>query len=68
MRSLNLDHLHTLASVLELGSFSAAAERAGVSHPAVSAQVKQLERRLGVRLIERVGRRAAATAAGAELI
>lgn len=68
MRSLNLDHLHTLASVLELGSFSAAAERAGVSQPAVSAQVKQLERRLGVRLIERVGRRASPTAAGAELV
>jgi DNA-binding transcriptional LysR family regulator len=68
MRSLNIDHLHTLCDVLELGSFSAAAERAGVSQPAVSLQVRQLERRLGVRLIERVGRRARPTAAGAELV
>jgi DNA-binding transcriptional LysR family regulator len=68
MRSLNLDHLRAFADVLELGSFSAAAERAGISQPAVSLQVKQLEQRLGLRLIERVGKRARPTAAGAELL
>lgn len=65
---LNLDQLQTLAAVAELGSFSAAAERAGISQPAVSLQVRQLERRLGVRLIERVGRRAQPTPAGADLL
>src|SRR5947209_18632682 len=68
MRQLNLDQLRTFAQVIDLGSFSAAAERLGLSHPAVSLQVKQLEKRLGVRLIERVGRRAAPTAAGEELL
>jgi DNA-binding transcriptional LysR family regulator len=68
MRQPSLDHLQTFARVIDLGSFSAAAERLGVSQPAVSLQVRELERRLGVRLIERVGRRAAPTHAGAELL
>jgi DNA-binding transcriptional LysR family regulator len=64
MRGLNLDQIETFAQVVELGSFSAAAERLGLSQPAVSLQVRQLERRFGVRLIERVGRRATPTQAG----
>jgi DNA-binding transcriptional LysR family regulator len=68
MRDLKLDQLHTFVQVIELGSFSAAAERLHVSQPAVSLQVRGLERRLGVRLVERVGKRATSTAAGTELI
>jgi DNA-binding transcriptional LysR family regulator len=68
MRALKLDQLHTFLQVIEVGSFSAAAERLHVSQPAVSLQVRQLERTLGVRLIERVGKRATPTAAGIELI
>ncbi|QCI65501.1 LysR family transcriptional regulator [Phreatobacter stygius] len=68
MRGLNLDHLRSFADVVELGSFSAAAERAGLSQPAISLQIRQLESRLGSRLIERVGRRATPTAAGSELL
>lgn len=68
MRRLSLDHLHTFADVVELGSFSAAARRLNLTQPAVSLQIKQLEGRLGVRLIERVGRRAHATAAGRDLL
>jgi len=68
MRELNLDQLQTFAEVIELGSFSAAAQRLNLTQPAVSQQVKQLERRLGVRLIERIGRRAHPTAAGLDLI
>lgn len=67
-RPLQLDWLRTFALVLETGGFSAAAERLGLTQPAVSLQIRQLERSLGVRLIERVGRRAAATPAGAELL
>lgn len=62
-----LDQLEAFTLVLDTGSFSAAAEHLGVSQPAVSAQVKELERKLGVRLIERVGRTTAPTAAGATL-
>ncbi|MFJ1301608.1 LysR family transcriptional regulator [Pseudomonadota bacterium AL_CKDN230030165-1A_HGKHYDSX7] len=68
MRGLNLDHLRVLLDIIELGSFSAAAERNGLSQPAVSQQVRTLERRYGLRLVERVGRRVSPTAAGAELV
>lgn len=65
---LNLDQLAAFVSVVDLGSFTAAAERAGLTQPAVSLQVKLLEQRMGVRLIERVGRRAQPSAAGVELL
>ena len=68
MDRLNLDHLKAFADVVELGSFSAAAERLNLTQPAVSLQVRQLERRLGTTLIERVGRKARPTAAGTELL
>lgn len=67
-RSLNLDQLRTLALVVETGSFSAAAGRLELTQPAVSLQVRQLERRLGARLVERVGRRARPTPVGATLL
>lgn len=66
--SINFEQLRTFALVLESGSFSAAAEKLGLTQPAVSVQVKQLERRLGVRLVERVGRRIGPTPAGADLM
>jgi DNA-binding transcriptional LysR family regulator len=68
MSPLRLDHLQAFVAVIEHGTFSAAAERLRVSQPAVSQQVRQLEQRLGIRLVERVGKRAAPTAAGAELL
>ncbi|MDP2699876.1 LysR family transcriptional regulator [Thalassospira sp.] len=68
MRGLNPDQLHAFADVIELGSFSAAAVRQNLSQPAISQQIRQLEARLGVRLIERVGKRAMPTRAGQELL
>jgi len=68
MRGFNLDHLQTFADVVRLGSFSAAAARLNLTQPAISLQVRQLEQKLGVRLIERVGRKATPTAAGRELL
>lgn len=67
-KSLNLDQLKSFALIVETGSFSAAAERLGLTQPAVSLQLRQLERRLAVRLIERVGKRARPTTAGTELL
>jgi DNA-binding transcriptional LysR family regulator len=67
-KTLNLDQLKSFGLVIETGSFSAAADRLGVSQPAVSLQIRQLERRLAVRLVERVGKRARATPAGMELL
>jgi DNA-binding transcriptional LysR family regulator len=68
MRSLNLDQLRALLRVVELGSFSAAARQLNLTQPAVSLQVRELERRFGVRLIERLGKQAHATAPGATLV
>jgi DNA-binding transcriptional LysR family regulator len=68
MRGFKLDLLHTFADVIELGNFSAAAQRRHLTQPAVSLQVRQLEQRLGVRLIERVGKRATPTPAGLDLL
>ena len=67
-RGLNLDYLRTFAFVVELGSFSLAAERLRLSQPAVSLQVRQLERWFGMRLLDRIGRRVKPTAAGQELL
>ncbi len=68
MSALKLEQLRTFTEVVALGSFSAAAERLQLSQPAVSLQVRQLEKSLGVRLIERVGKRSTPTAAGLELL
>jgi DNA-binding transcriptional LysR family regulator len=68
MRNLNLDQLQTLSEVLALGSFSAAAQKLRLTQPAVSLQIRELEKRIGVRLVERMGKRAYPTAAGEELL
>ncbi len=68
MERINLDQLHGFATALELGSFSAAAQRLDLTQPAVSLQVRQLEKRLGTPLVERAGRVLRPTAAGAELL
>ena len=68
MKKLNLDYLQSFLVVIESGSFSAAAERLHLSQPAVSLQVRQLEKSLNAPLIERVGRTAKPTAAGAALL
>jgi DNA-binding transcriptional LysR family regulator len=68
MSDLDLKQLRSFTDVAELGSFSAAADKAGLTQPAISLQLRQLERQLGVRLIERVGRRAQPTAAGRDLL
>jgi DNA-binding transcriptional LysR family regulator len=68
VKSLNLDYLQSFLVVIECGSFSAAAERLQLSQPAVSLQVRQLEKSLNATLIERVGRKARPTAAGVALL
>lgn len=68
MRGLNPDHLAAFAAVVELGSFRAAAERLNLTQPAVSLRVRQLERRLGLALLERLGKGAQPTPAGRQLL
>jgi len=68
MRGLNPDHLTALTEVVAQASFTRAARRLNLAQPTVSLQVRELEARLGVRLVDRLGKRAFATAAGRELI
>jgi DNA-binding transcriptional LysR family regulator len=68
LRGLNFDQLRALLEVVEQGSFSAAARRLNLTQPAVSLQIRELERRFGLRLIERLGKRAHATVPGRELV
>lgn len=68
MRHLNLDQLQAFVQVAETGSFSVAAQRLNLTQPAISMQVRQLEQRLGLALLERLGRRVTPTAAGLELL
>ncbi len=65
MTTLNLGYLATFRLVIQRGSFSAAADALGISQPAVSLQIRQLEQFLQTRLVERTGRGIKATAAGA---
>src|SRR2546421_11740758 len=65
---LGLGPLRTLEVVARHGSFSRAARELHLTQPAVSMQVAQLERRLGLPLLERVGKRAFPTRAGEVLL
>jgi DNA-binding transcriptional LysR family regulator len=56
--------LRALRRVVELGSFTAAADALGISHTIVSRQVRQLEEHLGAQLLNRTTRRFALTDAG----
>jgi DNA-binding transcriptional LysR family regulator len=59
--------LAAFVAVVERRSFSQAAERLGVTQPAVSLQVRALEKRLGTQLLDRSGRRVEPTEAGLRL-
>ncbi len=59
--------LQAFCEVVERKSFSLAAEKLGVTQPAVSLQVRALEKRLGTQLLDRSGRRVEPTESGLKL-
>ncbi|MEU2717005.1 transcriptional regulator CynR [Streptomyces sp. NPDC007205] len=65
MAVLELRHLRYLLAVAEHGSFTRAAEELHISQPTLSQQIKQLERTVGVQLLDRTGRTVRPTDAGA---
>lgn len=66
---LNTVHLNTFLTIVELGTYSAAAEYLHLTQPAISQQISTLEKQLGdVRLFRRVAQRMMLTHAGEELL
>jgi DNA-binding transcriptional LysR family regulator len=63
-----LDQLHVLTTVVEAGSFSAAARRLHRAQSVISYTIANLEAQLGVALFARDGRRPVLTEAGVALI
>ncbi|HTD03516.1 LysR family transcriptional regulator [Undibacterium sp.] len=68
MRELSLDQLRTLVSIVDLGTFSAAANALHLAQPTVSLHISELEARVNAQLLVRGGRRVLPTAAGVTLV
>src|SRR6516164_4508882 len=68
MRGATLAETTAFVTVVELKSFTKAAKQLALSPPRVSEMVRNLEERLGVRLVERTTRSVAPTAAGERLL
>jgi len=60
----NFQHLRTFLTLAHVENFSRAGEQVGLSQSAVSRHIRALEDSLGLRLFERIGRRAVLTSAG----
>jgi DNA-binding transcriptional LysR family regulator len=68
MRRGSLDDLRALVAVARERSFTKAAAKLGVSQSALSQTIRELELRLGVRLLTRTTRSVSPTAAGERLL
>jgi len=64
---VELRHLRSFVAVAEELNFTRAAGRVHIAQPALSAHIRQLEERVGCRLVERTTRRVALTPAGEAL-
>jgi DNA-binding transcriptional LysR family regulator len=65
---MDLKHLRTFVAVAELGTVSKAALRLRVAQPALSRQIIDLEKGLGLTLFDRVGGRLMLTGEGEQLL
>lgn len=67
VEKVELRHLRALAAIGDEGTITDAARAVGISQPALSRTLDQLETRLGTRLVERTTRSLALTEAGQRL-
>jgi|SRR6476646_7557648 len=64
----HLDQLEALLWISKLGSFRSAARKLRLSQPAISSRIRELEKELGLSLIERSHHRPRVRAAGGEVL
>jgi LysR family carnitine catabolism transcriptional activator len=67
MTGIPVRQIQTLVCVADAGNFRLAAERLGLSQPAVSTHIRDLEQHFGVALVHRTTRRVSLTAEGLAL-
>jgi DNA-binding transcriptional LysR family regulator len=65
---MDLRRARTFVTVAQLGTVSKAAQQLRIAQPALSRQIADLERELGFRLFDRVGRRLVLTSAGEQFL
>ncbi|GLR64573.1 LysR family transcriptional regulator [Marinospirillum insulare] len=65
---MDIRPLRYLVTVADLGSFTLAAERLGVAQPAVSMSIRNMEKQMGLSLLDRGEKRVKPTAEGAILL
>ncbi len=65
---MDLRHLRAFVDIADAGGYARAAVRLHLSQPALSRQIHALERDLGIRLFDRLGRRIQLTSEGADLL
>ena len=68
MTNIPTDLLRTLVAVVELRSYTKAANSLGVTQPAVSAQIKRLQQLIGADLFERSGHGVVVTSRGERVV
>ena len=65
---MDTKYLVTLKTILQSGSFQAAADKLNFTQSTVTFQIKRLEEELNVKLFEKIGRRMVLTQAGKEIM
>ncbi len=65
---MELKYLNTFKTIIEEGSFSAAAEKLNYTNSTITFQISQIEAELSATLFEKVGRKMVLTSAGKNLV
>lgn len=65
---MEIHQLEYFVAVAETGGFSRAAKRCNVAQPSLSQQIIKLEREIGHRLFDRLGRKVVLTGVGRQML